>query len=141
MKKITLGIATALLTLGPLDATASFLRNYTEWKKLTSSQKVAFIAGVWDGWLTPTQNEEPWQAARRDGLSNCVKSQEFTGQMLVDLVNNHYKEHKADWRVEPAVVFQESIQGVCLLDINKSLSASGLATWERHPEQITKDAP
>jgi hypothetical protein len=134
-------LAVVLSALIPTAVYAGYVNNYSDWKRATQPFQAVYLQGVIDGWLSRTTGEPPWVVARRKGLNKCLTKQKIDGAMLADAVNSHYQAHKADWRVSPSVVLEETIQGICLADINSERAAVGLAPWERKPDQISKDAP
>ncbi|KAB1086511.1 hypothetical protein F4V91_08770 [Neorhizobium galegae] len=124
----------------PTGADAMFVANYASWKKMPPALQEGYLIGVMDGWTrTSTRGEQPWMKAQRTGINKCMREQEISSAMLVNLVNSHYSAHTADWRVPPAIVVKDVIMGTCLADVNSEREKAGYSAWERQPTQISKD--
>lgn len=142
MKKSVLALLVPLIGGIPTTSHAGFIDNYSLWRGYSERDQMSYLIGALDSWSQPTGPEdEAWRVARRTGVSNCMLEQNITVAMLLEIVNGHYKDFKADWRISPSSVLVEELQGICLLEINKARKAGGLEPWERNPRQITKDTP
>jgi hypothetical protein len=99
------------------------------------------VQGTIDGWFLEAPGVPKWMLIRDKALIECIVSQNINNMMMVEIVNSHYAKHKLDWRISPAVVLQEELQGICLANINKARLQAGLLPLKRHAAQISKDAP
>lgn len=132
--------AVIVSVLLPSIASASYVTNYSRWKEIPPPEQAAYLAGVMDEWTrTSTPGEQPWLQPMRTGINKCIREQLISAEMLVDLVNAHYKAHTPDWRLNPAVVLTNIVTGTCLADVNSERAKVGLEPWERQPPQISKD--
>jgi hypothetical protein len=142
MLKHIWGGAFALFALSAPEAHAVYVENYSDWKAITVEAQTSYLVGALDGWLQSSDKGEPvWVVARRKGLKTCLYEQKITAPMLLELVSKHYERFNADWRLPPAPVLFDVLQGMCLVDINRERKAVGLAPWDRKPPQISKDIP
>ena len=126
--------------LAPISANAQYVSNYARWKELPPLMQEAYIIGVLDGWTRTSAAGEPaWMKPERTGVNKCLREQEISSTMLVQLVNSHYETYSADWRLPPAPVAKDVVVGTCLADINSEREKAGLPPWERKPGQISRD--
>ncbi|QRI63449.1 hypothetical protein JQ506_22005 [Shinella sp. PSBB067] len=140
MSRSILKLALAFALAVPCAASASYISNYARWKEVNKVEQAAYLAGVMDHWTrTSSPGEPPWMQPQRTGVNKCMREQDISAYMLVDLVDAHYKAHTADWRVPPASVVTHAIMGLCLADVNSEREKAGYEPWERKPTQISKD--
>ncbi len=140
MSKSISRVALISSILIPFAASAGYISNYSRWKEISVIEQAAYLAGVMDHWTrTSTPGEQPWLKPQRTGVNKCLREQGIGTDMLVELVNSHYKAHPADWRIPPAAVVTHLVTGACLADVNSEREKAGYAPWERKPSQISVD--
>ncbi|WP_426232135.1 hypothetical protein [Pararhizobium sp. DWP3-4] len=133
-------LALILSVIAPSLAHAMFVANYASWKKGPPEVQQAYLVGVIDDWAgTSTPGEPPWMKAQRTGVIKCIRERGISATMLVDLVNTHYKNYTADWRVPPAIVVKDVLMATCLADVNIEREKAGFSPWERKNAQISRD--
>lgn len=131
-------IVAALLAAG--TAHAAYISNYAAWRESSSESKQAYLAGVLDSWTrTSTPGEPDWFQAQRTGINKCLREQRIHTGMLMDLVEKHYTDFPADWRLHPAGVLKYVVMNTCLADVNEEREKAGYSPWARESGQMSKD--
>ena len=123
---VTVGLRIAIILLAlPINAHAGFEDNYGSWAQLSSEQKNAYLMGMFD-YVSNTASDET-DVALAHGLQSCAKQINLKSQMLVETVDDYYKNNKDKWGKSVTHVFMNSvITSVCKSYIDGERKKVGL---------------
>ena len=117
-------IAVGLIAL-PFSAYAGFIDDYGHWSQLSNEQKRSYAKGMWDYASQAAANEEDSLLVM--GLNKCSIGIHLNDQMLVDAIDDYYKNNKNKLDQGITYVFVNSInRDVCRKYIDNERVKAGL---------------
>ena len=120
----SLRIAIVLLAL-PINAQAGFIDDYGTWNQLSIERKRAYIMGMFD--ISANTASDKTSEAMANGLRQCANKTQLNAQMLIETIDDYYRNHKDKWSENVAYVFMETvISNVCRSYIDAERKKVGL---------------
>jgi hypothetical protein len=107
MKKFLVACFALATVLAPGAAGAGFVNNYSSWKELSAATKVGYVMGLWDGFEIYHADDLDHKAVA-DAIGPCSMSLGLTPAMLVEAVDNYYKDPK-NWSRAPFSALLQSL--------------------------------
>ena len=120
-------IVAMLLTISSQAQSGMFIDGYARWKNLNAGSKFGYVMALWDtkSSLLP-QNPTEFERADRIGLNKCVEDLRLDSAMMVEAIDQAYRNDPAEWGTPPIVVFHSMLYGMCEGYINQVRKERGL---------------
>ena len=111
----------------PMSAKAGiFINDYGHWSRLSNEQKRAYLMGMWDYASQASANEE--DNLFLIGLQKCSTAINLNDQMLVDAIDDYYRNNKNKWDQGVTYVFISTInRDICRKYIDDERVKAGIS--------------
>ena len=104
ISSVTLGLTTA--------AQAAFFNNRVDWNQLPQNVKEGYAIGLYDGFITPAEEDSPTMKRWKEHLSECSSEMRFNIDSIVDLIDAHYLD-TSNWKDTPLMALVYSMRKAC----------------------------
>lgn len=131
-KKALLIFAVTLifLAIGTDAKAVDFLKNYSDWNKLSENNKLYYVMGAVAGSTQVMTLNKSSDNFFRVGVSNCLIELEATNTMISEAVSSAYERNLDKWDRSPANMVRGVLHHTCLKQINLQLERAGLPLFK-----------
>jgi hypothetical protein len=124
MRTLIVGLVGMLAFAAP--ASATYIRNYAQWSKLSPAMKEGFAIGVFDGQFGIVGKYDEMGKANAEGANACASDAKIDSKTLVEMVDRFYTQNTDLWSNSAASVIHRAVLSVCKVQVNKARAARNL---------------
>jgi hypothetical protein len=116
------------------EARASFVGGRSQWDRLPPAEKIAYAAGVYEGFQVRYRSDAATIAALKEARDICIARVGLTSSDLVKLVNDGYAQHADWWERPPWIVLSAKLAELCRDDISREQAKAQAAKSGAAPQ-------
>ena len=111
-------ICTVYLLIYSFYANASFINQYSDWKRLSYAHKEGYVMGVFDGLSAANASFGVDAVAEAIGFHKCAARLRLSSIMLIEIIEEGYKKDLKLWSSPPDFILHNELMPACRSDIN-----------------------